>query len=125
MNKNNPLLKRIAKILKEAYYVKFINENVLEISITKADMPFCYAMIEESKAPGTVLLSFAVDFPRAFTAAEIALTCLNEVNTALVEEFYTTTTGDRYFGPEAHAHFQAEAQSQMLEQMEPNSAVLH
>lgn len=98
-----PILNKIKLALKD-YFTYCKNESIIVVSLDKTELPFAY-IIEDSSYPGCLLIAFAVNFPLANTAAEIALK-INKIKDVLItEHFYISNSGSTFWGNEALERF--------------------
>ena len=92
-------LDKVKKLLKD-YFVYQPADNILVVSMDKAELPFMKVIWDKSY-PKNILLSYGTDFPLSSEAANLALMINNICDVKLMEDFYIAKNGNMYFGLEA------------------------
>lgn len=105
----NNYLRQADTLLNKHNFCYLKEENVLAISEDKSTLPHAFVLTDES-IPNTILLSFAIDYPRSSEAAAIALELRKITHVSLVEDFYIAKNGITHWGDDAAKYYTFETQ---------------
>lgn len=114
----NEYLEKAKEMLNSKFYCLFRDNNVLEISIDKNDLPFLFLVTDKEDL---ILMSFSVEFDNAALAAQLALELNDITSTAVAEDFYISKTGEVHWDAEALEAFVMDNFEYPLMDMEPIS----
>lgn len=121
----NRHLEKAKEILEQKFFCLFRDDNVLEVSIDKNDLPFLFLVTE---VPNLILMSFSVEFNNAAVAAQLALELNDITKTAVSEDFYVSKEGGIHWEDaalEKYAEESMDIQSHPLLDMKAISSEKH
>lgn len=120
----NSYLEKAKEMLNNKFFCLFRDNNVMEVSLDKNDLPFLFLVTEKEDL---ILMSFSIEFDNAALAAQLALELNDITTTAVAEDFYISKTGEVYWDDDAIMQYTqdmlAEGHSHPLMDMEPISSL--
>lgn len=116
----NEHLEKAKDMLSNKFFCLFRDNNVMEISIDKNDLPFLFLVTEKEDL---ILMSFSIEFDNAALAAQLALELNDITTTAVAEDFYISKTGEVYWDDLALEAYVMDSHEHPLMDMEPISSL--
>lgn len=123
--KKHPYLENANKLLKNLFYIKFIDKNVCEVRYEKNTAPFAFLIIEENQGFDGIGLSIALDCNDTYAVAELTITLMHVAPVALADPFFIANNGDLHWNDSALEQWQLETDHDILKDLTPISKEKH